>query len=1019
MVNVSPATIIEPIVVSDESTVVGLYEPTYESDGSYQSEAELEESFVKQLQGQGYERLQVHDINGLRDNLRARLEALNDYRFSDSEWERFYYQCIVAYPPGEPNPVIAKARRIQEDYVQVLTRDDGTKKNICLIDKDKIHRNSLQVIKQYTVSSGTRTNRYDVTILVNGLPLVHVELKRRGVKLREAFNQINRYHRESFHSEGGDGLFEYVQLFIISNGTQTKYYSNTTRLSHTKNSGKTRGGKVGSQSYEFTMWWTDRENNPITDLTDFTRTFLVKRTLLSILTRYCVLTVDNQLLVMRPYQIAATEAILLRIKRASLNKETGTVKAGGYIWHTTGSGKTLTSFKTAKLVADIKGIDKVIFVVDRKDLDHQTIKTYNQYAVGTVSANHSTKQLAAQIADPGARIIVTTIQKLSNFVKANRGHEIYDGHIVFIFDECHRSQFGDMHAAITKAFRNYHLFGFTGTPIFAQNARSSGKARLRTTEQAFGDQLHSYTIVDAIRDENVLPFRVEYNDTFRTREDIENYKVEGIDTDSVYIDPRRIKAVVSHILKHFSQKTKRNSTYLLEDQRVQGFNSLFATFSIKAARAYYAEFERQQQDLPPEERLKIATIYSYSPNSEDPDTGLLCEESMDTKALSADDRDFLDRVIAQYNKEFGTNFGTDPARFENYYEHLSKALATKAVDLVIVVDMFLTGFDSKTLNTLWVDKNLRAHGLIQAFSRTNRILNSVKTYGNIVCFRNLEEEVEEAIALFGNKNARGQILLRPYNEYLSEYIETVKQLREQFPLPIGIIASEAQQKNFISLMGKILRLCNILTAYDDFETDDIMSPRELEDYRSIYLDLYQDIRTKLGGEKEPIVDDLEFEIELVKQVDINVDYILMLVEQHRVENEGGDREIPVEISRALAASPSLRGKRDLIEEFYRRVSAHGDVTREFKDFIDERRDQELTEIIERYRLKSGAREFAFGCLRDNYVPSEGAGLADILPPARRFGGGGASVATRENVVNELTKWVERFRNLGEVGLSQE
>ena len=905
MVNVSPATIIEPIVVSDESTVVGLYEPTYESDGSYQSEAELEESFVKQLQGQGYERLQVHDINGLRDNLRARLEALNEYRFSDSEWKRFYYQCIVAYPPGEPNPVIAKARRIQEDYVQVLTRDDGTKKNIRLIDKFNIHRNSLQVIKQYTVSSGTRTNRYDVTILVNGLPLVHVELKRRGVKLREAFNQINRYHRESFHSEGGDGLFEYVQLFIISNGTQTKYYSNTTRLSHTKNSGKTRGGKVGSQSYEFTMWWTDRENNPITDLTDFTRTFLVKRTLLSILTRYCVLTVDNQLLVMRPSQIAATEAILLRIKRASLNKETGTVKAGGYIWHTTGSGKTLTSFKTAKLVAGIEGIDKVIFVVDRKDLDHQTIKTYNQYAVGTVSANHSTKQLAKQIADPGARIIVTTIQKLSNFVKANRGHEIYDGHIVFIFDECHRSQFGDMHAAITKAFRNYHLFGFTGTPIFAQNARSSGKARLRTTEQAFGDQLHSYTIVDAIRDENVLPFRVEYNDTFRTREHIENYKVKGIDTDSVYIDPRRIKAVVSHILKHFSQKTKRNSTYLLEDQRVQGFNSLFATFSIKAARAYYAEFERQQQDLPPEKRLKIATIYSYSPNSEDPDTGLLCEESMDTKALSADDRAFLDHVIDQYNKEFGTNFGTDPARFENYYEHLSKALATKAVDLVIVVDMFLTGFDSKTLNTLWVDKNLRAHGLIQAFSRTNRILNSVKTYGNIVCFRNLEEEVEEAIALFGNKNARGQILLRPYNEYLSEYIEIVKQLREQFPLPIGIIASEAQQKNFINLMGKILRLRNI--------------------------------RAKLGGEKESIVDDLEFEIELVKQVDINVDYILMLVERHRVENEGGDREIPVEISRALAASPSLRGKRDLIEEFYRRVSAHGDVT----------------------------REFAFGCLRDS------------------------------------------------------
>lgn len=1006
---------IEPIVVSDESTVVGLYESARSTQSEYQSEATLEDALIAQLRAQAYEYLDIHDLDGLTGNLRKQLEVLNDYRFTDDEWARFYEQSIVNVPSDEPNSVIAKARRIHEDYVQVLTRDDGTIKNIRLIDKTNIHRNKLQVIRQFAIDTGERKNRYDVTILVNGLPLIHIELKRRGKALREAFNQIDRYQRDSFHAAAGDGLFGYVQIFIISNGAHTKYYSNTVRLQHlTENHGQRREVKAANaRSFEFTSWWTDAANNQIPELTDFTATFLAQRTILSILTRYCVLNVQNELLVMRPYQIAATEAILQRIKTASMNKKTGTVAAGGYIWHTTGSGKTLTSFKTAKLAAGMEGIDKVLFVVDRKDLDHQTIREYNSFAAGTVSANQSTRQLAVQINDPSVPIIVTTIQKLATFVKGNRGHSIYDGHVVLIFDECHRSQFGDMHRYITRAFRNYHLFGFTGTPIFAENAPSSGKTNLRTTAQAFGDQLHCYTIVDAIRDGNVLPFRIDYINTFSVREGIENYDVEGIDTESAFMDRRRIGAIVSYILEHFDQKTKRSSSYELKDQRVSGFNSLLATSSIKAARAYYREFERQQEDLPSDKRRSVGIIFSYAPNDEAPGTGLLAEESMDPSALSLDDRAFLDDAIAAYNDRFGTNFGTDASGFENYYEHLSKALTEKRIDLVIVVDMFLTGFDSKTLNTLWVDKNLHAHGLIQAFSRTNRILNSVKTYGNIVCFRNLEEETNEAIALFGNKEARSQVLLRPYREYLDKYNEALDVLAGEFPLPLGSIASEGEQKRFIQLMGQILRLRNILTAFDDFEEDDRVSSRDLEDYRSIYLDLYHEVRQRAEVEKEPIADDLVFEMELVKQVDINVDYILMLIEQHRNDSaDGGDREIPVEISRALASSPMMRGKRDLIEEFYRRASLKGNIPNAFGNFVIECREKELSDLIAAQRLGQGARDFAYACLNEGYVPDEGTGLAAILPPVRRFGGGGDREKLRAHVRELLQEWVERFSGLG-------
>ena len=1015
MSTAAPRPRIEPVIVSDEFTVVGLYHSTHGEEHNYQSEAALEDDLIKQLCAQAYEYADIHDRDGLEANLRVQLEALNDYRFSDEEWKRFYRHSIVEAPSADGNPVVANARRIQEDYVQVLTRDDGTPKNISLIDKTNIHRNNVQVIHQYAVDTGLRSNRYDVTVLVNGLPLVHIELKRRGEDLRQAFNQIDRYQRDSFHA--GDGLFGYVQIFVISNGAHTKYYSNTVRLAHIRENvgGRREVAAANTHSYEFTSWWTDAANNQIPDLADFAATFLAKRTILAILTRYCVLNTSGQLLVMRPYQIAATEAILQRIKTSSMNKQTGSVAAGGYIWHTTGSGKTLTSFKTAKLAAGMEGVDKVLFVVDRKDLDHQTIREYNAYAEGTVSANQSTRQLAQQIDEQSVPIIVTTIQKLATFVKSHHGHAIYSGHVVLVFDECHRSQFGDMHTDITRAFRNYHLFGFTGTPIFAENASSSGKANLRTTQQAFGDQLHSYTIVDAIRDKTVLPFRVDYLNSFRVRDGIDNHDVEGIDTDSAYMNPKRISAVVSYILEHFDQKTKRHASFQYKKRRVSGFNSLFATSSIKAARAYYQEFKRQQADLPEARRLSVGIIYSYAPNADAPGTGLLSEETMDPSALSQDDRAFLDDAIADYNQRFGTNFGTDASGFEGYYESLSKALTDKRIDLVIVVDMFLTGFDSKSLNTLWVDKNLRAHGLIQAFSRTNRILNSVKTYGNVVCFRNLEEATNDAIALFGNKEARGQVLLRPYGEYLSNYLETIDQLRLDFPLPIGSIASEKEQKRFIVLMGQMLRLRNILTSFDDFETDDPVPSRDLEDYRSVYLDLYHEARERVKAEKEPIADDLVFEMELVKQVDINVDYVLMLVEHHRGEKgDGEDREIPVDIVRALASSPTLRGKRDLIEEFYRRVSLDGDVPTEFEAFIAARRESELAAIIEAERLREGAREFAYESLREGYVNDEGTGLSSILPPMRRFGAGAGREAVRVRVLEALRAWVERFTGLGRV-----
>ncbi|MCB0988827.1 MAG: type I restriction endonuclease subunit R [Microthrixaceae bacterium] len=994
----------EPIAVSSESTVVAefLADPSHET--GYQSEAELERGFIALLEEQAYEYLPLTSEEGLIANLRVQLEALNSIEFSDPEWERFFTERIAGAKDGP----VEKTTRLQEDHVQLLRRDDGSTKNVALIDKANVHNNRLQVINQYEVT-GTYANRYDVTILVNGLPMVHVEIKRRGVDIREAFNQIDRYQQDSFWA--GSGLFEYVQLFVITNGTLTKYYSNTVRTQHL---GERSGGKRArktSNSFDFTSWWADATNKPIEDLTGFARTFFARHTLLNILTRYCVLTADRMLLVMRPYQIVATEQILRRIEVATNYKQWGTVAGGGYVWHTTGSGKTLTSFKTAQLASALPTIEKVIFVVDRKDLDYQTMAEYDRFQKGAANSNTSTRILKQQLEDPGARIIITTIQKLSTFIAGNKGHTIYDGHVVVIFDECHRSQFGDMHTAITKAFKRYHLFGFTGTPIFAVNSASGGNPQLRTTAQAFGDKLHTYTIVDAITDKNVLPFRIDYVNTVKMPDAIADKQVSAIDKENALLAPERIEQIVAYILEHFDQKTKRASHYSLAGKRVRGFNSLLATASIDAARRYYNQFYLQQKDLPSDQRLKVGLIYSFAPNQALGDD-LLAEEEFDTDALGFDAREFLEHAIQDYNDLFGTSFDTTSDKFQNYYKDLSLRLKNRDIDLVIVVNMFLTGFDATTLNTLWVDKNLRAHGLIQAYSRTNRILNSVKTFGNIVSFRDLEQETNDAIALFGNKDARGIVLLKPYAEYYDEYADRVAELQADYPLGQPIVG-ETAQKAFIALFGAILRLRNILGSFDAFGGDEILTPRAMQDYQSVYLNLYQDFSTQREAEKESILDEVVFEIELIKQVEINVDYILMLVEQYRdVKGDGDDKEIRAAIDRAVSSSPSLRNKKDLIEAFVDSLSATAEVDQAWAAFVAAKRAEELDRIINEEDLDPDAtRLFVDAAFRDGAVQPTGTAITKILPSVSRFGQSGGHAAKKASVLAKLGAFFDRFFGL--------
>ncbi|MDD2214559.1 MAG: type I restriction endonuclease subunit R [Oscillospiraceae bacterium] len=1018
------------VASTNESTVVAEYVAEYSHSDSYQRESELEQEFIRLLKTQGYNYLAARDESALVANLRRQLELLNSYTFSDAEWDRFFSQCIAGANEG----IVEKTRKIQTDHVQILHCDDGSFKNIYLIDKKNIHNNRLQVINQYEESGGARDTRYDVTILVNGLPLVHIELKRRGVAIREAFNQINRYQRDSFWA--ASGLYEYVQIFVISNGTHTKYYSNTTRSAHVReqSGGARRKSKKTSNSFEFTSFWADGNNKVIADLVDFTRTFLARHTILNILTKYCVFTSEDLLLVMRPYQIAATERILSRITISTNYKQTGTTGAGGYIWHTTGSGKTLTSFKTAQLATALPDVDKVLFVVDRKDLDYQTMKEYDRFEKGAANSNTSTRILQRQLEDAAARIIITTIQKLAVFIRKNRTHPIYKKHVVIIFDECHRSQFGDMHLAITRSFKNYHLFGFTGTPIFAANAGASGNPLLRTTAQAFGDKLHTYTIVDAINDGNVLPFRIDFINTIKTPEHINDKQVYGIDSEKALSDPKRISDIVAYILERFDQKTKRSNFYTMtakweeadqenpknmierrEKRRVAGFNSIFAVASIPLAMQYYTEFKEQLAAT--RRKLTIATIFSFSANEEEAD-GVLPEEDFEVAGLDKNSRDFLDGAIKDYNKAFGTNYDTSADKFQNYYKDLSLRVKNREVDLLIVVNMFLTGFDATTLNTLWVDKNLRQHGLIQAFSRTNRILNSVKTFGNIVCFRDLKEATDKAIALFGDKEAGGIVLLKTYGEYYNGYdeqgehkpgyIELITALTAQFPLGQAITGEEAQ-KRFIRLYGAILRLRNILSAFDDFAGQEILTDRDFQDYQSVYIDLYQDFKKGAEGDRERINDDIEFEIELIRQIEVNIDYILMLVAKYHQSN-CTDKNILTTIDKAINSSIELRSKKELIERFIAQVNTSTRVDDDWRKFVMEQKEADLSAIIEEEKLKpEEARKLMDNSLHDGTLKTTGTGVDKIMPPVSRFGGGRA--AKKQGIIDKLRKFFEKYCGL--------
>ena len=1031
------------VAQTNENTVVTEYEPLKARSESYESEAALEKEFIRLLCEEGYTYLSIHSEAELISNLRERLEDLNKYKFSDNEWNRFFKTCIA-----NPNEhIVEKTAKIQEDFVQVLKRDDNMTKNIMLIDRTNIHNNRLQVINQYVIGQAegaTYDNRYDVTILVNGLPLVHVELKRRGVAIREAFNQIERYQRDSFWA--GSGLFEYVQIFVISNGTNTKYYSNSTRSNAIKDSSARNSVKKGktSNSFEFTSFWADANNRVIPDLIDFTKTFFAKHTLLNILTRYCIFTSENMLMVMRPYQITATERILNRIEIAHNYKKYGDIAGGGYIWHTTGSGKTLTSFKTARLATQLPFISKVLFVVDRKDLDYQTMKEYDRFEKGSANSNTSTKILERQLRDPKAHIIITTIQKLSTFIKQNKDHEIYSREIVIIFDECHRSQFGDMHAAIVKSFKKYYMFGFTGTPIFPLNVGAVKNANFFTTEQTFGDQLHSYTIVDAINDKNVLPFRVDYIKTMDIDADIDDEEVWDIDRKKAFEAPQRISLVANYILDHFDQKTYRgDKTYVYntltniaevasadrgkveeikQKQRLSGFNSIFAVASVPMAKLYYDEFRKIIKN-DPTKNLKIAVIYSYAANEEEPDGMLDEENSEDTSALDQTSRDFLESAIQDYNQMFHTNYDTSSDKFQNYYKDVSLRMKNKELDLLIVVNMFLTGFDATTLNTLWVDKNLKTHGLIQAFSRTNRILNSIKTFGNIVCFRNLQKRVDTAISLFGDKNAGGIVLMQSFKDYyygyesvdgkpMPGYVNMIEDLTTKFPLSEPQIIGEQRQKDFIALFGAILRMRNLLLSFDDFAGKEIISERDLQDYLGRYQDLRDEWkRRREEGKSTDITDDIVFEIELIKQIEINIDYILMLVKKYH-DTHCEDKEVLITIRKAVDASPELRSKKQLIEAFIAGVNDIEDVMGEWNDYVAQKRIEDLTQIITDENLKA-TETWAFmeNAFREGEIKTVGTDIDKIMPPVSRFGGGNRA-QKKQTIIKKLKAFFEKYYGIG-------
>ena len=1035
-------TELHAISLNDTSTIIAKFIPSPKDERYYESEARLESHFITQLQSQGYEYAKhIKDEGALLANLKIQMERLNECAFSDSEWQRLLSSVIAK----ENDSIVDKTTLIQENHLHSFEFDNGTSKNIMLVDKQNLHRNTLQVVNQYNAQINGYKNRYDVTILVNGLPLVHIELKKRGVELKNAFEQIQRYGRESFFA--GSGLFNFVQIFVISNGTFSKYYSNTTRDRHLKE----RDIK-GNDSFEFTSFWADFENKQIFDLVDFTRTFLAKHAFLNVLFRYCVFDTTKNLLVMRPYQIAATEAIIRKIKMALHYKNYGSDKANGYIWHSTGSGKTLTSFKAAQLACEIDGIEKVLFVVDRKDLDSQTVSEYNKFEKGCVEQNKSTKMLEKQLKDAQRKIIVTTIQKLSVFVKNNKEHFLFDKPCVIIFDECHRSQFGEMNTLIKKAFRKYLLFGFTGTPILEEN--KAGNALIKqngsvvsvgqTTNLIFNELLHSYTIANAIKDKNVLPFKVDYNNLvpkFRDAESLFEIDESARLDKQVLNHPERIKEVVSYTLKNFDKKTYRSGTYFTaKNKRIQGFNSIFASSSIESAKLYYEEFKAQNQLLPTKDRLKIATIFSYSQNDDGFEWGdEWRDESLeDTQKLSKNSRDFLCNAIKDYNSIFGTNYDISAESFAQYYVDLSRRMKNKELDMLIVVDMFLTGFDAKTLNTLWVDKNLRYHGLLQAYSRTNRILDSTKQFGNIVCFRDLQIATEKSILLFSKKGDDSKVvLMRSFKEYFEGYFEEiqnengevievfhkgyvqiVEDLQRDFASPQELETLK-DKKAFIKAYNELLKIENILSVFDEFSEDKkLIGEREKQDLQSVYLQIKDELMAGIENDAQEDLEDIVFEVKLLDQVDINIDFIYKLLAKAKDESdEDKQQQILQEIEKWVDSSLRLRGKGDLIKEFARyfvnldsKANDEDFIDIEFRAFVKKKKKDELAKIVQNEGLNEiKTSEFMQKSFKNGEISDLGVDFREILPKSSLFA---PNIAQKDKKVFALLKgFYEKYRDI--------
>lgn len=1023
------------IAESNNFIVLNSYDQKWKVAESYQSEGDLEREFIQDLQNQGYEYLRdLRTSDALLANVRVKLQILNNVQFSDGEWMRF----VETWLDKPSDGIVEKTRKIHDDYVHDFVFDDGRIQNIYLLDKKNIARNTVQVIKQFE-QTGTHANRYDVTILVNGLPLVQVELKKRGVAIREAFNQVHRYSKESFNSE--HSLFKYLQLFVISNGTDSRYFANTTQRN--------------KNSFDFTMNWAKADNGLIKDLKDFTATFFQKRTLLNVLLHYSVFDVSNTLLVMRPYQIAATERILWKINNAYQANNWSSTKSGGFIWHTTGSGKTLTSFKAARLATELDFIDKVFFVVDRKDLDYQTMKEYQRFSPDSVNGSDSTAGLKRNLEKDDSKIVVTTIQKLNNLIKNEADLPIYGKQVVFIFDECHRSQFGEAQKNLKKKFKRFCQFGFTGTPIFPKNALGA-----ETTASVFGTELHSYVITDAIRDEKVLKFKVDYNDVRPKFKAIETEKDEkklsAAENKQALLHPDRIREITQYILNNFRQKTHRLHA------GNKGFNAMFAVSSVDAAKSYYECFRELQKgsDRP----LKVATIFSFAANEEQNAIGGIQDESFDVSAMNSSAKEFLNAAIADYNALFKTNFNVDSNGFQNYYRDLAKQVKAKEIDLLIVVGMFLTGFDAPTLNTLFVDKNLRYHGLIQAYSRTNRIFDATKTFGNIITFRDLEEATIDAITLFGDTNTKNVVLEKSYKAYMEGFtdvttgearrgfVDVVTELEARFPDPAAI-EKEADKKAFAKLFGEYLRVENVLQNYDEFaslkelQSVDMTDPaaveafkakhylndddlntlqaitlpaeRKIQDYRSTYNDVRDWLRReKAGTEKEKSTidwDDVVFEVDLLKSQEINLDYILELIFEHNKKIKSKS-DLVDEVRRVIRASLGNRAKESLLVDFINQTDLDqpGDkasLIDAFFTFAQVEQRREAQELITAENLNvEAARRYITTSLKREFASDNGTELNAALPKMSPLNP--QYLTKKQSVFQKIAAFVEKFKGIG-------